>query len=232
MLRQIRLVVFDLDYVVLDSVALKTRALRQSLIPFAESLPLDVRLPDLVDIEESFLAEGSRWIRSLDIGFSQDQLIDLEADFRMHEVRFLDAGAARPYPGMADLLSNCREEGLTLALGAEGTREYVMAFCDRNEMDRVFEVAFCTEEFGLGSIDEMLTEIMNHAEVNPSETVVLATRPRFFEAGRDLGILTVGCGWGILGHSALSEADFQSVSLQHALPIIRQADAMSSSEDS
>ena len=230
MFRQIKLLVLDLDYVVLDCAALKVRALRDSLMPFAEYLPHDVRLPDSLDIEQLFLEQGSHWIRSLDIGLPDDQLLSLESSFRPHEVRLLEADTGRTFPGVANLLMGCRNEGLKLALGAEGSRDYLMAFCDRNEMDLTFDIAVCTEEFGVGGTEEMISEIMDHSEVTASETILLATLPRYFEAGRDLGTLTIGCGWGIHEHAALSHADFQSLTLQHALPIIRQADSVTMGE--
>ena len=227
MLRQIRLLIFDLDYVILDCAALKIRALRQSLISFSDSLRHDIRLPDLLDIEEAFRNHGSHWIRKLELGLSDDELLDLEGDYLVHESRLLAAGIGKPYLGIAELLAGCKEEGLSLALGADGSRDYLVTVSDRHSLDRTFERAFCTEDFGVGSVDEMLAEVMSHEEVNPSETLLLATRPRYFEAGVGLGVLTLGCGWGIEEHSALEQADFQSLTIDHALPVIRQADEVS-----
>ncbi len=230
MLRQIRLLIFDLDYVILDCAALKIRALRQTLISYSDSLRHDIRLPDLVDIEAAYRDHGSLWIRNLEIGFSDDQLLDLEADYLVQESRFLEAGMGKPYIGISELLAECKREGLSLALGADGSRDYLVTASDRHGLDRTFESAFCTEDFGVGSVDEMITEIMSHEEVNPSETLLLATRPRYFEAGMNLDVMTLGCGWGIEEHSVLAQADFQSLTIDHALTLIRQADEVSAGE--
>ena len=46
MLNHLKLLVWDLDYLVFDCSALKVRALRQSLIALADLIPHSVRLPD------------------------------------------------------------------------------------------------------------------------------------------------------------------------------------------
>ena len=102
-----------------------------------------------------------------------------------------------------------------------------MTVSERHQLEDLFEISLCTEEFGVGSADEMLDEIMHHAEVNPSETLVLGTRTPFFEAAHDLDVLTVGCGWGIQTHSGLEEADFQALTLAQLYPVIRKADELS-----
>lgn len=225
-MRQIRLLVCDLDYMVFDCAALKSRALRQSLIPFADQIPQNIRLPDAVDIEEGFLDHGSRWIRSIDVGLDEPRLEELEREYRAQETRLIEAGAGKLFPGMRDFLFALRREGLSIALGADSSRNYLITVSDRHGMDEIFDIAFCAEEYGAGSIDEMLGEIMSHAEVNPSETLIMATRPAFFDAGRSVDIMSIGCGWGIQRHEALAGANFQSYSLEHVLPLLRQADEL------
>lgn len=228
MLRQIRLLVFDLDFLVFDCGALKARALRQSLVSFADYIPQNLRLPDAVDIEEGFREEGSRWIRSLEIGLDENQLAELEEAYRVQETRLVDSGIGQIFPGIRDLLASCRQEGSSLALGAESSRDYLMSVCDRHGCDQLFEIALCSEEYGPGSTDEMLAEIMSRAEVNPSETLILGTTPLYFEAGHNNDIRSIGCGWGIHQQGVLALADFQSPSIAHLYPLIRQADALAS----
>ena len=47
-------------------------------------------------------------------------------------------------------------------------RSYLMAVSDRHRLDSLFDLSLCTEEFGVGSADEMFAEIMHYHEVNPS----------------------------------------------------------------
>ena len=227
MFRHIRLLVFDLDYVVFDCAALKASTLRKTLIPFADLIPQTVSLPDDVDIEDSFLEYGSRWIRSLELGLDESQLAALEENYVRQESRLLNAGGGHFFAGILHRLSTYRAAGLTLALGAETTRDYLMSVSDRYNMDQFFEIAFCTEEYGMGGADEMLAEIMNHAVVNPSETLVLGTRPPYFEAAHGLDIQCVGCGWGLRKREPLSHADFQLYSIDHMDSLIQQADDLS-----
>jgi phosphoglycolate phosphatase-like HAD superfamily hydrolase len=225
-LRHIRLLVFDLDYLIFDCSLLKVRALRQTLISFADAIPQSIRLPDVVDVEEGFRANGFRWIQFLEIGLDEEQLEELRHAYGIHEDRLIQAGVGRLYPGVADFFARCKREGTALALGADASRDYLMAVSDRHHLEDLFEISLCTEEFGVGSADEMLEEIMHHAEVNPSETLVFGTRSLFFQAAHNLDILTIGCGWGIRQHDELQAADLQALTLTQLYPAIQKADEL------
>jgi phosphoglycolate phosphatase-like HAD superfamily hydrolase len=224
LLRQIRLLVFDLDYLLFDCSAVKARALQQSLIAFADNIPQDIRLPDAVDIEEAFREHGHRWIRFLDLGLGNELLSDLERGYQVQEDRLLDAGVGEIYAGLSGLLSTFRTGGIATALGAEASRDYLLAVSDRHDLDHYFDIALCTEEFGQGGSAEMLADILSHIEVNPSEVLVLGTRPSLFEASHDLDLLTISCGWGVHQPEALVAADFHAPTVADLLSIIRRAD--------
>jgi len=223
-----RLLVFDLDYLVFDCSPVKIQALRQSLIAFAESIPQSVRLPDAIDAEEGYRDHGFRWTQFLEIGLDEERLSELQRVYSIQEERLLDSGAGRVFPGLTELLEQCRRHGLQLAIGADASRDYLMAVSDRHRLHDLFSLALCTEEFGVGSTDEMLAEIIHHHEVNPSETVVLATRAAMFQAAHRLDVVTIGCGWGIHRHDGLAEADFRSLTLSALEPALEEADDLSS----
>ncbi len=225
MLRHIRLLVSDLDYIVFDCSLLKVRALRQSLISFAETIPHDVRLPDATDAEEGFRLHGFRWTRFLEIGMDEEQLGHLQHAYGIHEERLIQAGVGQIYAGVADLVAQFRRDGASVALGAEASRDYLMTVSDKHGLESLFDMSLCTEEFGSGSADEMLEEIMHYAEVNPSETLVLGTRPSFFDAAHNLDILTIGCGWGVRQHGGLEGSDLRAMTQADLYPAIRKADA-------
>jgi phosphoglycolate phosphatase-like HAD superfamily hydrolase len=226
LLRHIKLLVFDLDYLIFDCSQLKVRALRQSLISFAETIPQSARLPDSMDAEEGFRLHGFRWTQFLEIGLAEERLAELQQAYRIHEDRLIEAGVGQMYTGMAEFLIDCRRNDVALALGAEASRDYLLSVSDRHEMYSWFATALCTEEYGVGSAREMFEDIMIHAEVNPSETLVLGTRPAFFEAAHNLDLLTVGCGWGLHQQDGLREADLQALTLGRLAPVIREADAL------
>lgn len=228
MLRHIRLLVFDLDYLVFDCAALKEQALRQSLISLADAISQSVRLPDGMDAEEGFRDHGFRWTRYLEIGLDEEQLGHLQQAYGLHENRLIEPGIGRIHPGIEEFLMNCRQSGTAVALGADASRDYLVSVIDRHQLDSLFQIALCTEEFGAGDVGEMLGEVMTLAEVNPSETLVLGTRPHFFQTARDLDILSLGCGWGIHGHQALAGADLQSLTLAQLHPAMRKADDLAS----
>jgi phosphoglycolate phosphatase-like HAD superfamily hydrolase len=227
-LRHIRLLILDLDYVVFDCALVKVQALRQSLISLAEAIPQSARLPDATDVEEAFRNYGFRWPQFVEIGLNEERLGDLQQAYGIHESRLIQSGRGRMFPGIEEFIVSCRQGDLEIALGAEASREYLISVTERHNLDRHFEIMFCTEEFGIGSTEEMLGDIMYQAEVNPSEVVLLGTRPQFFQAAHNLDILTIGCGWGIRRHDGLAEADLQPISLGHLSLAIQKADYLAS----
>lgn len=227
MLRHIRLLVFDLDYAVFDCSVLKIRALRQSLISFGDGIPQAVRLPDEIDAEEGYREHGFRWTQFLEIGLDEEKLAQLQHAYKIHEGRLLEASVGSLFPGVLEVLAACRRRELELALGAESSRDYLLAVCDRHRLYDSFDTVLCTEEFGVGSADEMLAEIMHHHDVTPSETLVLGTRPAFFHAAHNVDVISIGCGWGVHRHGALADADIEAPTLANLSAAIRKADDLS-----
>lgn len=228
MFGHIRLLILDLDYLVFDCTLLKVQALRQSLISLSDAISPSVRLPDGIDAESGFWDHGFQWIRHLELGLSEEEIGHLQQAYGIHENRLLESGIGRIHHGIEEFIVNCRQLNVAVALGAEACRNYLLAVVDRHQLDSLFQIALCTEEFGAGDVAEMLEEIMHQAEVNPSETIVLGTRPHFFKAARSQDVLTVGCGWGIRGHEGLSEADLQSLTLAQLYPALQEADSLAS----
>jgi phosphoglycolate phosphatase-like HAD superfamily hydrolase len=227
-LQHIRLLILDLDYVVFDCALLKMQALRQSLISLADAIPQSVRLPDSVDVEEGFRDHGFRWIRHLEIGLDEEGIEQLQQAYGIHENRLIESGVGRIHHGIEEFIVDCRQLNAAVALGAEAGRSYLLAVIDKHRLDSLFQIALCTEEFGMGNAGEMLGEIMRQAEVNPSETLVLGTRPHCFQAAHNLDVLTVGCGWGLGRHNGLVEADLKSLTLAQLYPVLQKADALAS----
>jgi len=134
-LRHIRLLILDLDYLVFDCAALKVKALRESLISFADAIPHDVRLPDSVDVEEGFRDHGCRWTQALQIGLDEEILARLQSSYRLHEERLATAGAGCIYPGLQEFLVRGCQSGASAAVGAEASRDYLLAVSDRHGLD-------------------------------------------------------------------------------------------------
>jgi phosphoglycolate phosphatase-like HAD superfamily hydrolase len=220
----LKLLVFDLDYLLFDCSLLKANALRQSLVSFAEAIPHSVRLPDAADIEEAYRQEGFLWLKGLELGLDEQQMEDLAEAYRIHEGRLIDAGAGRIYPGLTELLAAWRRDDVRLAIGADATRDYLLSVCDRHALHGIFDVVLCTDEYGAGSAQEMLEDVMYRAEVNPSETLLLGTRQTMFEAAHTLDVVAVGCGWGTRQHDALAEADLNVREIGLLPAAVREAD--------
>lgn len=226
MLQHIRLLILDLDYLVFDCASLKAHALKQCIGALDDTILLDAHLPGGVNVEEEFRDHGCQWTRHLEIGLDEEGQKHLEQTYGMIETRMASSGAGRIHSGLEELIVKCRQSNLAVALGADARRDYMIAVMDRHELDCLFQFALCTEEFGSGNAVEMLEEIMHQAEVNPSETLVLGTRPHFFQSANSVDVRTIGCGWGISNHDGLAGADLQSLSLEQLFPSIQKADAL------
>jgi len=226
-LNHLKLLIWDLDYLVFDCSALKVTALRHSLIALADSLPHSVRLPEAIDAEGGYLDYGFRWPQFLEIGLDEERLGQFQRAYQIHQDRCVQAGVGRVYPELHDFLVDCRQRDIRLALGAEASRDYLLAIMDQHRLDQMFDIALCTEEFGVGSADEMFEEIMTHTEVYPSETLVLGTRPAFFQAAHNLDLLTIGGGWGLSEQRGLAEADLQAPTVSRLEAVIEKADHLS-----
>ena len=222
--QRIRLLVFDLDYLVFDCSLIKTQALRQGLISLAEAIPHNAPLPDKLDVQEAFLDQGVSWIDRLELGLDQDAMSNLRQACSIHENRLIESGAGTLYADLENFLLNCQTMGITAALGAEATREYLLAVADKHQLDNLFQISLCTEEFGAGNTEEMLEEIMQIAEVHPSETIVLGTRARAFEAAHAADMKAIGCGWGLRNRGGLKEADLQVAAISQLSAVLKQID--------
>lgn len=231
MLGHIRLLVLDLDYLVFDCAILKGQALRQSLIEFADAIPQSARLPDVMDAEEGFCDHGRHWIQFLEIGLNEEQRAELRKVYDFNERQLIQAGVGCLYPSLERELGVFLSENISLALGADASRDYLMAVGDRHDLYRFFDIVMCTEEFGAGGAVEMLDGIMLQAGVNPSEMLVLGTRNTLLEAARSLGMKTIGCGWGLHRHKGLVEADLQVLTPADLFPAIVKANEIVSDYD-
>jgi len=227
-LHHIQLIILDLDYVVFDCSTIKLQALRQSLISLADIIPQDIRLPDEVDAEEAFRDHGVHWIQRLELGLDQDNLDNLRQTYELNERRLVEAGAGSVFQGLKNFVGECRNREIAVALGAEATRDYLVTVSDQHQLEGLFEISLCTEEFGAGSSEEMLEEVLHYAAANRSEALVLGARPRLFEAAHNLDMLAIGCGWGIRQHQVLSNADLQALTLSQLNPVLLKADQLAS----
>jgi phosphoglycolate phosphatase-like HAD superfamily hydrolase len=223
-LSHIKLLILDLDYLIFDSAGLKLNALRQSLVSFADAIPHSAPLPDPDDVEDLFRQHGFRWVESVEFGLGEELMPMVERAYRINERRLVEIGSGQVFTGVLESLEPYRTAGVSLALGADATRTYLMAVSDRHQLDRTFSSFLCTEEFGMGSVDEMLDEAIRLAEVNRSETLVLGSRPGYFRAARDLDLTTIGCGWGIHRPESLNEADYQASTPAELTAAVSQAD--------
>jgi len=142
--RHIRLLISDLDYLLFECASLKVQALRQSLMSLAGTLPLDVALPDAKDAEDGFRAYGFQWIRYLENEWGEEIQERIRQAYSIHENRLVEAGMGRLHQGVKAFVDGCRESGLAVALGADASRDYLVAVSDRFQLDALFQVALCT----------------------------------------------------------------------------------------
>ncbi len=227
MFQKTQLLIIDLDFLLFDCLLLKERTLRQSLLSVAELIPQSARLPDGIDIEERYLEHGYRWAKYLELGLDKEQMESFAREYGTIEPAVVESGGGRLFEGLLGSIKSWKHGGLRVALGSDARRDYLLAVSDCFGLDGHVDTLVCSEEYGGGGVGEMLDEIAYLSEVHPSETVVLGTRPAFFQAARDNDMMSVGCGWGIRNQAILETADLNAQTVNDLEHTIQEVDRIS-----
>jgi phosphoglycolate phosphatase-like HAD superfamily hydrolase len=141
------------------------------------------------------------------------------------QARVLAAGGmGSVYPGVPEMLQFCHRIGLSLALGAECNRDFLLAVCDCHGFDSVFDLMACTQDYGSGGLFELLEDLTERFETHTSECVYLGTRAVCLEAATALGVTSLGCRWGLRGAFEVGRADRQADRPEEITAVLQEID--------
>lgn len=187
-----KIIIFDLDGTLLDTIADLATATNQALSLFGYPI-------HETDAYRFFVGNGINKLfeRALPEGArSEENIQKIRSEF-IPFYNLHNADLSRPYPGIPALLNTLQEKGMKIAVASnkyqEATRKLVHQFFpDIN----FIEVLGQREGVPSKPHPQVVFEIMEKAGVNASETVYVGDSCVDMQTGKNAGVTTIGVSWG------------------------------------
>lgn len=187
-----KIIIFDLDGTLLDTIADLATATNQALSLFGYPI-------HETDAYRFFVGNGINKLfeRALPEGArSEENIQKIRSEF-IPFYNFHNADLSRPYPGIPALLNTLQEKGMKIAVASnkyqEATRKLVHQFFP--DIDFI-EVLGQREGVPSKPHPQVVFEIMEKAGVNASETVYVGDSCVDMQTGKNAGVTTIGVSWG------------------------------------
>lgn len=185
-LADLRVVLFDFDGTVIDTVDLIKASFRHTI-----QRVLGRTLPDEVLIHNLGmpLAEQMRI-------FSPEKEEELIAVYREHNRAHHD-GMVKEFPGVRDALERLRAAGLKLGLVTSKSRELTQRGMSLFDMKRLFDAAVHMEDTERHKPHpEPVAEALRRLKTDPAQAVFVGDSPHDIVAGNRAGAMTIAVLWG------------------------------------
>ncbi len=187
-----KIIIFDLDGTLLDTIADLATATNQALSLFGYPI-------HETDAYRFFVGNGINKLfeRALPEGArSEENIQKIRSEF-IPFYNLHNADLSRPYPGIPALLNTLQEKGMKIAVASnkyqEATRKLVHQFFP--DIDFI-EVLGQREGVPSKPHPQVVFEIMEKAGVNASETVYVGDSCVDMQTGKNAGVTTIGVSWG------------------------------------
>lgn len=201
MTKDLRLIVFDIDGTLLDSLATIIHAVTWACernncpVPTEDQIRSGVGL----SLEEAF----ARFIPEADDAF----LARLAADFLTAVKRRDDGGQPPPlYDGTKALLSALNQDHILLGLATGGGHRAVNAFIGNNGLENIFIVQRTADDCAGKPAPDMLLESMAECGIDADQTVMIGDTHFDMRMAKAAGTKAIGVTWGSHSAAALTEA--------------------------
>lgn len=187
-----KIIIFDLDGTLLDTIADLATATNQALslfgYPTHETDAYRFFVGNGINkLFERALPEGAR---------SEENILKIRSEF-IPFYNLHNADLSRPYPGIPTLLKTLQEKGMKIAVASnkyqEATRKLVHQFFP--EIDFT-EILGQREGVPSKPHPHIVFEIMEKARVTPLETVYVGDSCVDMQTGKNAGVTTIGVSWG------------------------------------
>jgi phosphoglycolate phosphatase-like HAD superfamily hydrolase len=203
----LRTVLFDLDGTLLEAAPVALEATRRALH--------DMGLPPASD--ERILGLIGRPARDFARQLAPHRSEELARRVEEHELRLLAAGSARLCPGAAETLGWLHGRGILLGVVSNGTRTYCQEAVRATGLERFIHAIFCHSD--RPSADKGELAAMALRELG-RPAALAGDRRDDVQAGRILGLFTVGCLWGLGDEEETREADERAGDFAHLRRIL------------
>ncbi|MBJ6727746.1 HAD family hydrolase [Geomesophilobacter sediminis] len=197
-----RLLIFDLDGTLIDSLADLANATNQMLEHFSR--------PKLaVDEVRKLVGQGARRLveRALSGATPEevDQALQLFLDFNLAHI----ADETRAYPGVAETLQKLGEKGYTCCVLSNKN----VALC-RQVLDTLGMSGLVSAIYGADSFPwrkpspEPILALLKQYQVAPRDAAMIGDSINDIAAGSGAGVVTIGCSYGYGDRSELDGAEY------------------------
>jgi phosphoglycolate phosphatase len=193
--RTYRLLVFDWDGTVVDSIAGIVEAIQRACVDLGEPEPT---------------AEQARYVIGLGMpdaivhfapGLARERYRELSLRYRDHYLR-LDP-AIGPFPGMRELLAELGARGFLLGVATGKSRRGLARAMEASGLAHHFAATRCADEGPPKPDPGMLTYLMDRLGVAPGETLMIGDTTHDMELATNAGVDAVAVGYGAHDADAL-----------------------------
>lgn len=209
-----RIVLFDLDGTLVDSLEDLTDAVNYMLAHFGKDPLTSLQVKALV-------GKGARNLVQRALGSH------LPADIEQGLLLFTRYNAehiadkSRLYPGVLELLEKLMQDGIHLAIISNKQEALSRLILEVLGIDGFFKTVCGGDTFPEMKPSPLpLIEVVRRNGFTSQEAVMIGDSINDIEAGKNAGITTVGCTWGYGNQSELDDADYQAGSCNELAGIL------------
>lgn len=134
-------------------------------------------------------------------------------------LELVQAGQARLYEGVPEVLTALGEQGFRLLLLSNCPVSYLRTHAEHFHLEQFFAGLFCGEQFGYRPKYEIFLELRRRYD---GSFVVIGDRIQDMEIARRNGLRAIGCLYGYGGREELSAADWMVETPLELLDCARQ----------
>lgn len=136
------------------------------------------------------------------------------------ELDILKEGNTHLYPHVKEVLSKIKSKGISLFIASNGLEEYIKGVCDYFEITDWFVDLYSAGRFQIDSKDDLVAKLLQDYAVE--KAIMVGDRKSDIQAGKENGLLTIGCTYGFAAEGELSGADYHVDYFQDVFPIIEK----------
>jgi phosphoglycolate phosphatase len=212
-----KLIVFDLDGTLIDSIPDLTAAINHMRSGFGLSLLSQGEVTVLV-------GEGARrLVEDALPGFSpEEQQQGLECFLEYNFKHIVDE--TRLYPGVIETLQTLQERGYILTVASNKSEPHCKEILRLLKVEHYFSAVLGAESASERKPSPApLFQLMQQFGVTSGETVMVGDSINDVKAGKSAGVLTIGCEFGYGTDAELAGADCTITSLEQVVTLLSGA---------